>query len=136
MMVIIALLARNKVNPVQEVLGALSVEHIGDIQTAIVTHTTLSTRYRAITTALMSDTLASIELCSQQLRDCDKLLIDDVTLLLNSQYGLTGNMSWEQLSVDLARIAAEKAAMIGAAAGAAAAAAGAAAAAEDADLLG
>jgi hypothetical protein len=140
MMTIIALLARNKVNPVQEVLGALSVEHIGDIQTAIVTHTTLSTRYRAITKALLSDTLDSIELCSQQLRDCDKLLIDGVSLLLSSQYGKNGIMSWEQLSVDLTRIATDKALRLGAAAGAAAATAAAAAATaaadDDIDLLG
>ena len=136
MSVIVLLLARNQTAPVHEVLGGLSVEQIGSIQTAIATHTTVGTRYKAIAKALMSETIESIDYCSEQLRDCDKLLNDGVTLLLNSQYGLNGVMSWEQLSGDLARIAAEKATLLGAAAGAAAGAARARAAPEDADILG
>jgi hypothetical protein len=57
------------------------------------------------------------------LKDCEQVLNDGIVLLLNSQYGLNGTMSWESLSVDLTKAITKKSAIAGAGAAAAAAAA-------------
>jgi hypothetical protein len=110
------LLARNKTTPVHEVLNGLSIEQVAAIQTAIASHTTPSTRHKAIARSVLQVQFDAVEHARSQLKDCEQVLNDGLVLLLNSQYGLSGSMGWDIFSKDLTTAISNKSAAAGAAA--------------------
>jgi hypothetical protein len=121
---LVTLLAQNKTTPLTEALAGMNIEVINSIHVALMT-TTITTRYREVAKILMPTSFDAIEVARQQLRDCEKVMIDGTILLLNSQYGTVathgGSMAWGKLSEDLIKGIADRSMMAGAIAGAAAA---------------